>query len=118
MVKVLQDIWVLKPNGIVIFNRVFDEDFQSELFGKLMSALNSFAFSLSKNELKNFEFSKKRYSIKKVKDYLFVANSSEKMRVKKVNQELENLSEIFFEIYDEELLKEYNGNLSKLKSGA
>ena len=114
MVKVLQDIWILKPSGTIIFNRVFDEEFQSELFGMLMSALNSFALSLSKNELKNFEFSKKRYTIKKVNDYLFVANSSKKRAAKKVNQELENLSEIFFETYERELLEECDGDVSKL----
>jgi hypothetical protein len=106
----------MKSTGIVLFHRTFDKGVKPELFGMLMSALNSFANELSKTGLTNFELDKKRFTIKKVEDYLFIANSSRKHKMKKVNREMESLATKFFEIYDSELLKNFDGDMSCLES--
>ncbi|MEJ2251559.1 MAG: hypothetical protein P8Y97_18125 [Candidatus Lokiarchaeota archaeon] len=68
MVKLLQDIWILNQNsGVVLFHRVFDETVDVQLFGGLMSALNSFAEVLSQEGLTSFDLSSKRFSILKKK---------------------------------------------------
>jgi hypothetical protein len=87
-----------------------------ERFGMLMGALNTFAKEISKTGLDNFSFNQKRYTLKKVKDFLFVANSSTKHPSKKVNREMESLANTFFKVYDEELLERFDGELSILEN--
>ena len=79
-----------------------------------MSALNSFAKEISKKGLTNFELADRRFTIKKVKDYLFVANSSRKHKIKKVNGEMDNLAQKFFKIYDNKILEQFDGDVSYL----
>ncbi|MBY8989054.1 MAG: hypothetical protein KGD61_11420 [Candidatus Lokiarchaeota archaeon] len=104
MTKAIQDLWILTSNGIVVFNRVFDAQLKTQLFGALMSALNSFAEQLAEGGLSNFELSEKRFIIMKKKAFLFVANSSKKIKEKKVVEQLEIISETFFEKYNDNLV--------------
>ena len=99
MVKVLQDIWILNESGIVVFSRVFNPKVNEQLFGALMTALNSFATELSKGGLSNFELSSIRFTIYKDKGFLFVANSGKKVKEKKVQEELKIIAEKFFDKY-------------------
>ncbi|TFF92848.1 MAG: hypothetical protein EU543_04905 [Promethearchaeota archaeon] len=116
MVKVLQDIWILDRNsGVVLFHRVFDEELDVQLFGGLMSALNSFAEILSKEGLTSFELSQKRFGILKRRNFLFIGNSSKKVKEKKIIEELEIISEKFFEIYAD-ILDSWQGDITMFQS--
>lgn len=112
MGKVLQDIWILSEAGVVIFKRVFDEKLDAQLFGALMSALNSFAEELSKGGLSNFDLSDKRFTILKKHNFLFVANSSKKVKQKKVEQELKVIVDKFFKTYSKDVLESWEGDIS------
>ncbi|TFG01668.1 MAG: hypothetical protein EU540_03175 [Promethearchaeota archaeon] len=103
--KILQDIWILTNSGVVLFNRVFDPQLKTQLFGALMSALNSFAERLAEGGLSNFELSDKRFIIMKKNDFLYVANSSTKVKPKRVIMQLEMVAEKFFELYPVEWFK-------------
>ena len=61
--KVLQDIWILTEAGIVLYHRIYDENFDDQLFGSLFSALNSFAEEVVKDGLSNFELHDKRFTL-------------------------------------------------------
>ena len=111
--KVLQDIWILTNSGVVLFNRVFDKNMKTQLFGALMSALNSFAEKLSDGGLSNFELSNKRFVIMKMSGFLYVANASKKVKEKKVIEQMEKVSEKFFQKYPVEWFKrEWNNDIS------
>ncbi|MFX0058616.1 MAG: hypothetical protein ACFE85_06130 [Candidatus Hodarchaeota archaeon] len=112
MVKVLQDIWILTENGIVLFHRVFNEKVDDQLFGGLMAALNSFAEELVKTGLSNFELQNKRYTIIKKNNILFIANSSKNVKEKKVAEELNTIIARFFELYPLEILKNWDHDVS------
>ncbi|MBY9006620.1 MAG: hypothetical protein KGD63_07665 [Candidatus Lokiarchaeota archaeon] len=102
MAKILQDIWILEStSGIVLFNRFFDRSFDTQLFGGLMSALNTFAEILANEGLSSFEFSKKRCGIIKRKNILFVGNASIKTREKRIIDELYKISDDFFDKYND-----------------
>ena len=116
MTKLIQDLWILDDSGIVLFHRVFDETVDANLFGGLMSALNSFAEEISKSGLSNFEISNKRFSLLKDKNYLFIANASKNHNLKRVNHELELIKNKFFEQYQEEVLTNWNGDTNLFKS--
>ena len=111
MVKLLRDIWVLTESGTTVYSRVIDPRVNPQLFGALMSALNIFAEKLTEGGISNFELSSIRFSIIKRNQFLFVANSSSKIKVKKVQKELENISEKFFELYPAETLKRWDSDV-------
>ena len=108
--KVLQDVWILHKSGIVIFHRPFIESVSPQLFGAMMSALNTFAEQLSEGGLSNFELNKKRITTIKKSDLIFVAYSSKKFNQKKVNRELDKISNKFLKQYSNEV-QEYRGQV-------
>ena len=116
MTKLIQDLWIIDESGIVLFHRVFDETVDVNLFGGMLSALNSFAEEITKSGLSNFEISNKRFSLLKDKNYLFIANASKNHNIKKVNHELESIRNKFFEDYQEEVLIHWNGDTTLFKS--
>ncbi len=113
MVKLIQDIWILAESGVVLFHRVFDEHLDAQLFGGLMTALNSFAEKLSKGGLTNFELNSKRFSVIKRRELLFIVNSSKMIKTKKVLQELETIVSRFFKAYPEDILHKFDGNVKQ-----
>lgn len=108
--KVLQDVWILHKSGIVVFHRPFEESVAPQLFGAMMSALNSFSEQLTDGGLSNFELNNKRFTIIKKSNLIFVANSSKQFNQKKVNRELEKISKKFLKLYSGELEK-YKGRI-------
>lgn len=102
--KILQDIWILSEGGIVVFSRVFDTKVDEQLFGALMTALNTFAKELSSGGLTSFELSSIRFTIIKSNRFLFIANSSKRIKEKRVIEELQKVSDRFFNKYSDILL--------------
>ena len=89
---------------------------KAQLFGALMSALNSFAERLAEGGLSNFELSDKRFIIMKKNDFLYVANSSTKVKPKRVIEQLELVAKKFFKLYPVEWFKdEWDNEVSIFK---
>jgi len=102
----------MSEEGIVLFSRVFNPKVDDQLFGGLMSALNTFAESLSDGGLSNFELSDKRFALMKMNKLLFVANASLTVKDKKLREEIKKIAEKFFTKYSEDLIKEWNYDIS------
>jgi hypothetical protein len=102
--KILKDLWILTDNGVVLFSRVFDATINPQLFGGLMSALNTFAEKLTDGGISNFEMSDLRFVIVKRRSFLFIGSSLNKTKEKKVIDELKRISDMFFEVYSEILI--------------
>lgn len=113
MAKLLQDIWILVDSGVVLFHRVFSTQLDAQLFGALMTALNSFAEQLSKGGLSNFELSNKRFTVIKRRSLIFIANSSKSNKPKKVAEELESIVEKFLELFPKELMDNFSGDIKE-----
>ncbi|MFX0072560.1 MAG: hypothetical protein ACFFAO_15855 [Candidatus Hermodarchaeota archaeon] len=113
MVKVIQDLWILTEAGIVVFNRVYDPRVSAQMFGALMTALDSFAKGIGVGEsgLNSFDVSDIRFTIVKSKSFLFVANSSKKIKNKRVIDALEEISQLFFTKYSKILADFENWNM-------
>ena len=111
MAKLLQDIWILVDSGVVLFHRVFNTQLDAQLFGALMTALNSFAEQLSKGGLSNFELSDRRFCVIKRRNLLFIANSSKNNKPKKVAEELESIVKKFLNLFPKELMDNFNGDI-------
>ncbi len=108
--KILQDIWIVEKSGIVIFHREYDKVVSPQLFGAMMSALSMFAEQLAEGGLSNFELESTRFTIIKKGGLIFVANSSRQYNQKKVNKELNKVSDKFIKLYSEKL-KGFKGQL-------
>jgi len=93
----------MEKSGIVLFHRAFDESVAPQLFGAMMSALNTFAEHLSDGGLSNFELNNRRFTFIKKHDLIFVANSSKRFHHKKVNKELEKVAKKFNKLYSDKL---------------
>ena len=102
--KILKDLWILTEHGVVLFSRVFDQTINPQLFGGLMSALNTFAEKLTDGGISNFEMSDLRFVIVKRRSFLFIGSSLNKTKEKKVIDELKLISDMFFEVYSEILV--------------
>jgi len=114
LVKILQDIWILNESGIVVFSRVFNPNVNEQLFGALMTALNSFANELARGGLSSFELSSMRFTIYKNKGFIFITNTDKKVKEKKVQAELQAVSERFFSKYSE-ILPAWDSDISVFK---
>ena len=113
MAKILKDLWILTSTGVVVYSRVIDERINPQLFGALMSALNSFAEQLSNGGISNFEMSDMRFVIVRRRDFLFVGTSLNKTKEKKVIDELKIISDKFFELYSIETLLNWDNDISQ-----
>ena len=109
MVKAIQDLWIQRIDGIVIFSRVFHKTIEDQLFGALLSALNSFAQEITDGGLSNFEIKDIRFTIIKKDNLYFIANASKKYKDKKVLNELEKIAEKFMVQYPETNLENWDG---------
>ncbi|MHA1456025.1 MAG: hypothetical protein ACTSR5_08600 [Promethearchaeota archaeon] len=74
--------------------------------------MNSFAEELTHEGLSNFELQDKRYTFIRKNDILFVANSSKKIKGKRVIEELESIVNHFFDLYPKEILESWEGDVS------
>jgi len=115
MVKVIQDVWIITENGINVFSRLHDESLNEQLFGALMSALNSFAEEIAKGGLSNFQLSDKRFSIIKRNQFIFVASSNPKVKEKKAISELEIIIKMFFNKFPHDLLDTWDSDVNIFK---
>jgi len=106
--KIFQDLWIMSEEAIVLFSRVFDPKVDDQLFGGLMSALNTFAESLSDGGLSHFELSDKRFALMKMNKLLFVANASLTVKDKKLLGEIQKVAEKFFTKYPENFIRDWN----------
>ncbi|MFX1364503.1 MAG: hypothetical protein ACFFCE_19525 [Promethearchaeota archaeon] len=112
MGKVLRDLWILHEHGLAVFSRVIDPSIEPQMFGGLMTALNKFAETLSQGGISNFELSSIRFTIEKRNHFVFVTNSSSRVKPKKIINELKKISKKFFEIYPEEIIEKWDNNIN------
>jgi hypothetical protein len=113
--KSLQDIWIMRKEGTVLFKRTFKETLNEQFFGCLMSTMDTFARTLDERGLSNITIGNKTFLIKKAQDLIFVANFDKKTNQKKVAAELEHVSEKFFSSYQAELQR-FQGNVDVFKN--
>ena len=107
--KVLQDIWIIENSGILLFKRIFDENidenFDDQLLSGILTAINKFATTLTEGGLTKFGLSNKNYFLKNKNNFLFIITATKRTHEKQIIEQLELLSEKFFESYPLDWLK-------------
>lgn len=108
----MQDIWILNEAGIVLFSRAFNEKIKDQLFGSLVSALDTFANEISDGGISNFELSNKRFTLMRSMNVLFVVNSTKKVKDKNLKTKIQDLVKRFFNRYPIKLIESWDGDLN------
>lgn len=104
---------MLTSTGVTLYSRVMDkEKINPQLFGALMSALNTFAEKLSNGGISNFEMRNMRFVVIRRRDYLFVGTALNKIKEKKVVEELKVISDKFFDVYPSDVLLNWDGDIN------
>ena len=88
MLQHIDDFWILKDSGIVLFHYQSYEEVDKNLFGAITIALNSYADLLSEGGLSSFQFITKMFTFVKKEDIIFVSKSSVEAKEQNVKQEL------------------------------
>ena len=85
----------------------------ADLFGGLMSVINTFANKITEDGISNIEFSSKHFCIYKKNNVLFVGNSTKDISENQLSKELKVVSDIFFNTYPEGILYNFDGNVKR-----
>ena len=112
MLNVIQDLWVITEGGITVFQKIHNTQVGDQLFGMLMSALDSFAHEMSENGLTGFKMNRLHFNLLRKNGLIFVASSSIKINQKKIIGELKFVMNQFFENYPEEKFIDWNGDIN------
>ena len=107
MDNVIDDLWVVNNDGIVLFSSD-EHGFDNNLFGAFLSAINMFVKEFSNDMLRNFEISDKQYVLIKEQNLLFVASASNNVSDKSIKNQMNQIIERFLELYPQEFFKTWN----------
>ena len=107
MDNVIDDLWVVNNDGIVLFSSD-EHGFDDNLFGAFLSAINMFVKEFSNDMLRNFEISDKQYVLMKEQNLMFVASASNNVSDKSIKNQMNQIIERFLELYPQEFFKTWN----------
>jgi hypothetical protein len=115
VVKVIEDLWILNDEGILLFNRFYKENINPDLFGAIMSTFYSYSKEISDGTgLLSFEFNTKKFNLMKKENLIYVAGSSINKENKKndilIKKELEIIANKFINFYTLEFLRNWQGD--------
>lgn len=110
MAKIIRDFWIILDTGIVIFSRVYEQKVHDDLLGGLMSVLDTFARRISDGALSHIEFSNKSLCLFKSQSIIFVASYLNKVEDQEISEELNLVSETFFNTFPAGIFYNFNGN--------
>jgi len=117
MVKILENIWIMTTTGSVIYHRKYDPIIDEQLFGAIISSLNTFAEKgLFEDSISNFVISDKILYLKKKNNILFVSDISEKKKEKKLIRELDKVIEKFFNLFPPNIFINWDGEINQFES--
>jgi len=109
--NIIRDLWIVNEAGVVLFDRVSEEKVDAQLFGSLLSAINSFAEELDQGGLNNFTMKHTQFTIYKKHNCLFIASSASKYSQKQVSKELRAIAEKFFNTFPKKMIDNWDGDV-------
>ena len=111
----IDEIWIINPYGITLFNISKEETVDATLFGGFFTAIQNFISSLGEKELKSLELGGSKLTIYHGnQDFLFVSRSQKSIKNKRIEEHLKLVEKEFFEAFGD-ILKIWNGNTEIFK---
>ena len=114
MVSILKDIWIFSKEGIPIAGFGNDHLIDKTLMGGFISAIKSFSKELTNEGLKSFKMQESIFLLKPVLkgNVILVCRSNSNIKDKKIQKFCEIIKRIFEDLYREEDIKTWDGDLS------
>lgn len=110
--RVINEIWIIDPSGITLFNMSKEENIDAVLFGGFFSAIQNFISNLGEKELKSLVLGNSQLMVYQGdRDFLFISRSDLKSKEKKIIKYLKLIESKFFELYGEKI-KNWDGEVS------
>jgi len=93
----IDEFWIIKPNGTTILNEKKDLTVDERLFGGLLAAINSFLIEIGLDQCQKMITDSTKLTILYSKNppLIFVARSSPNASDKKINEKLKNIRSKF-----------------------
>lgn len=117
MGKIVKELWIITENGTVLFHHALYSSVDPDIFGGLMSALNSFSEVLTEGGLANIDLDYNSFYFFQKKDIIFIANCFQEIKEKKIMQILNRIAIKFYKVYNKEI-KEGKHTLGQISSFA
>jgi hypothetical protein len=111
--KHMEHVWIMRTDGIVLFHKGPSDGFDCDLIAGFLSAVNVFASQIDESGLKEIELGNQAIAISKVHDLFFMIMHEKKVKAKKIAERLARMVAVFFELYPQEKLNAWRGNLSE-----
>ncbi len=107
---IIKDLWILLKQGLAIFQHVTSDDINPDLFGGMLSALNTFAIRLSEGGITSFDIDEnQRFVLVKKKNCIFVTRTHPKYEINNIQEELEEIAHMFLKKYDDKNFEHWMG---------
>nr|MDO8113217.1 hypothetical protein [Candidatus Sigynarchaeota archaeon] len=110
----LDELWIMQQDGILLYYRVAEEKQNQALFGSFMSAIEAFANKIDLGNMTSFKLGSKKFILKKNHDLYFIADFPAGINLKKAEAVLSDLSNLFISTYHDEL-RDFSGNITPFK---
>ncbi|MBD3230202.1 MAG: hypothetical protein GF329_18635 [Candidatus Lokiarchaeota archaeon] len=108
--RIIEEIWIINPSGVTIFNLSEGEKVDPQLIGGFFSAINSFIQQLGEKNLKTLILGRSKMTILQgFKKLLFIARSKKDAKNKKILKMLNFVEEEFKKKYND-ILDDWDGD--------
>ena len=117
MVKLFENIAIMNEKNEIIYDRINDQVFCSEFFGQVLCAFDALTAHIADGNLSNIEWGDELITIKKKEGLIFVACcTSKKANENRINEEMDAIIELFFDLYSKVLINDFNVDRSKFSN--
>lgn len=111
MIRDLQDLWIIREGGVVVFSKKNNESINDQFIGGFISALSSFTKVLLNDMLSRFTTHKLQVEILTNKGFMFVGRFPKRVKEKQVKRELEFIVNKFFEYFPQDKINKFGTNM-------
>jgi hypothetical protein len=102
--RIINEVWIINPSGITLFNLSKDEKVDPLLIGGFFSAIQSFIKELGEKELKTLILGDSKIVLFQGTDgYLFISRSNKKVKDETIIDYLQLVESKFYEQYSKTL---------------
>ena len=112
----IDEIWIVEPRGITIFNISKEDNIDPVLIGGFFASLQTFIHEIGEKDLNSLALGGSQIILYKGTDeFLFIARSPKKVKQKAILAHLKKVEKRFFKKY-KALLKDWDGESSAFDS--
>jgi len=111
VIRDLQDLWILKEGGVVVFSKKNNKSINDQFIGGFISALSSFTKVILNDILSHFATHNLQVKILSKEGFMFVGRFPKKIKDKQVKKELDYIVSKFFEYFPQDQINKFGTDM-------